>query len=122
VQAVTALAANAWHHIAATYDGANARIYLNGKQDNSAALTGNITSETGDTVYIGKNDNGNFFEGRIEGVRIYRRAITADEVRWLYAEPYAGLMPSPNMFLVGAAAGAVTVPLFRHHYVMQRGM
>jgi len=29
----------------------------------------------------------------LRNIRIYNRALTDDEIAWLYAEPYAGLLP-----------------------------
>lgn len=42
----TAMVIGQWHHIAGVYDGSDIRVYLDGVEENSAALTGNITSTT----------------------------------------------------------------------------
>lgn len=80
------LAVGTWYHVTGTYDGATARIYLNGKLENSVAATGNIADSSGDLV-IGNDTtyNGpNPFPGTIDEVRIYNRAFTATEVASLY--------------------------------------
>lgn len=38
-----------------------------------------------------------YFPGVIEHLRIYARALTPDEVRWLHAEPYAMIRPAGPM-------------------------
>ena len=54
VSATTALLANTWTHLAATYDGTNLRLYVNGTQTATTAATGAITTSTG-ALRIGAN-------------------------------------------------------------------
>ena len=44
VGGTTTLVTGVWYHIAGTYDGTTARIYLNGVEENSLLVTGNINS------------------------------------------------------------------------------
>lgn len=72
-----------WVHVAATYNGEVARIYLDGVEFASADLTGNIVHNNHDLT-IG-NDNwpgsrGYAFNGFIDDVRILRRGLTESEV------------------------------------------
>ena len=46
VQSLMNLTVGVWHHIAGTYDGANIKIYVDGVERNSLAVTGNINSTT----------------------------------------------------------------------------
>jgi len=73
-----------WFLIVGTYDGSNVRIYYNGVIGATVGtLTGNI-SFSGDSIKIGKQSGGSFFNGSIDDVRIYNRALTASDVAALY--------------------------------------
>src|SRR5213079_3004540 len=75
------LPANAWTHLAATFDGATVRLYMNGVQVASRAQTTLLTTSTG-TLQIGANGYaGENFAGRIDEVRIYNRALTTAEIQ-----------------------------------------
>ena len=76
-----ALALNAWSHVAATYDGATLRLFVNGVQTSAVAITGTLTATT-DPIRIGGNRVwGEYFSGRIDEVRIYARALSAAEIQ-----------------------------------------
>jgi hypothetical protein len=71
----TQLQTGTWYHIAVTYDGANARTYINGVLENTKATTG--------TVAVGNNQpavGGNNFAGVIDEFRILNVALSADEL------------------------------------------
>jgi hypothetical protein len=75
------LAANVWTHLAATYDGATLRLYVNGVQVASRAQTGAIIV-TSSPLRIGGNGIwGEYFQGRIDEVRIYNRALSQAELQ-----------------------------------------
>jgi hypothetical protein len=74
-----------WHHIVGTYDGAEKRIYVDGVLEDSAPCTGAIDT-TNSPVEIGRNSHHNsyYWQGAIDDVRIYGRAIAPSEVQALY--------------------------------------
>lgn len=58
-----------WNHIAGVYDGAEARIYVNGVRKAQVAATGNVsTSGSAVTIGIGAADEG--FPGNIDEMRV----------------------------------------------------
>ena len=65
---------NTWSHLAATYDGANLKLYVNGVQAASAAQTGAIGASS-QPLSIGTN-----WVGMIDEMRIYNRALSASEI------------------------------------------
>lgn len=71
-----------WEHIAATYDGAVARIYVNGELAGSQYVTGEIT--VGNQLFIGAHlpayGDQNWFSGVIDEVAIYNYARTQEEI------------------------------------------
>jgi hypothetical protein len=75
------LPVNVWSHIAVTYDGANMRVYVNGALVRTVARTGAILASDG-VLHIGGNVvwGGEFFQGRLDDVRIYNRALSGAEV------------------------------------------
>jgi Concanavalin A-like lectin/glucanases superfamily/Viral BACON domain len=78
---------NAWTHLAATYDGANLRIYVNGVQAVSKAVTGAIKTSTGALRIGGNSIWGEWFAGQIDEVRVYNKALTAAQVQADMAAP-----------------------------------
>jgi large repetitive protein len=74
-----------WVHLAGTYDGSVARLYVNGKEVQSLPATGPFAHETHPVVLSG-NANGaaftvsEFVQGDLDGVMLYRRALSADEI------------------------------------------
>jgi len=72
-----------WHHLAATYDGTTARWYGDGMFVGSAAVPPADVLTPG-AVNMGKRqDNTNFFPGSLDEVRIYNRALSAEEIAGL---------------------------------------
>jgi hypothetical protein len=80
-----------WTHLAATYDGANLRLYVNGVQAASRAITGSIRASTG-ALRIGGNGtwNDEWFSGLIDEVRLYNRALSAAEIQADMTKAVAG--------------------------------
>ncbi len=70
-----------WHHIAATYDGKIFKCYIDGKLGEEWAYAGTMPKNTA-SVTIGKRsrDAECFFNGMIDDVAIYDRALTLDEI------------------------------------------
>lgn len=85
VDSTVTIAANTWTHVAATYDGARLRVYLNGTLRGSIAVTGRTCSNAEDLVigakHISTGTPEAFFDGRIDDVRIYDRALSQSQVR-----------------------------------------
>jgi hypothetical protein len=73
----------AWHHVAAVYDGSSLRFYLDGTQVAMAAVTG-TSQVTTDDLFIGtesaSSGSGDFFNGLIDDVLVYGRALTPAEI------------------------------------------
>ncbi|MDP6118074.1 MAG: right-handed parallel beta-helix repeat-containing protein [Planctomycetota bacterium] len=70
-----------WHHAAMTYDGKELIVYLDGKQVASKTI-GKKRKAGRDPVHIGRRQDGyNYFKGIIDEVRIYDRALSANETK-----------------------------------------
>jgi hypothetical protein len=71
---------NGWTHLATTYDGATLRLYVNGVLSGSELVSGALVTSTGALRLGGNSVWGEFFQGRIDEVRIYSRALTQGEI------------------------------------------
>jgi hypothetical protein len=101
LQGPTAVARQQWVHIAGTYDGVMARLYVNGQQVDTMALTGRFIADTTPLI-LGANGNGaggpnvsERFPGRIDEIMLWKRALSAAEIAQihdgaLFASPPAG--------------------------------
>lgn len=74
-----------WYHLVGTYDGTNNRLYVNGNLEATTAVTITGVPDQGG-VRIGGNlayggNNGGYAEGKTHIVRMYRKALSAREVR-----------------------------------------
>lgn len=104
----------AWHHVVGTFNGTTLVAYLDGVQtgtptaatpiaDNGAAI--GINSYVGGTNLAGAKS--------LDDVRIYNRALGANEIRALYETPFANIAMASrgNMFISGdtaAVTGTIT--------------
>ncbi len=75
----TAIPDSQWTHLAATFDGSTAKIYMNGILQ---ATTENITATlSSDSLTIGDRSTGNHcFEGAIDEVGIWETALSQEEI------------------------------------------
>ena len=77
-------ALNTWFHIAGTYDGSTVKQYTNGVQVDSLNYTG--TPSSGGEIRINRRwddvvSSGNLFDTNIGTLKVYNRALTADEIK-----------------------------------------
>ncbi len=80
----TTLSANTWHHVAATYDGTQMRVYVDGVLDAFATKTG-LMNDNGSNLNIARHEaNRMFFNGLLDEVRLYNQALTDSEVLALF--------------------------------------
>jgi hypothetical protein len=87
----TSWTANTWHHIAATFDGIDFKIYVNGVLEGTVNHPGTHSAASGPR--IGSNNAGaNNFDGRIDDFRVYNYALSSGNVLSLFssAEPPVG--------------------------------
>ena len=77
-----------WYQIVATYDGSTKKIYINGVLDTSVSYTSGI-SYSGATSRIGalSGVSGQFFNGKLNGFKIFNSALTSTQVAELYNNP-----------------------------------
>ncbi len=71
--------ANAWHHLAGTFDGSAVAIYLDGVLQGSTAYAGAIASRPANPLWLG-SDGSHFYKGLLDDVRVYSRALSSVEI------------------------------------------
>ncbi|UCG55129.1 MAG: LamG domain-containing protein, partial [Dehalococcoidia bacterium] len=79
------LLTNTWYFVAAVYDGSTMKIYLNGQLIASASPGGTRDTNTA-PVWMGDNPNTGQrpFDGIIDEVALFSRALTQEEIENLY--------------------------------------
>ncbi len=96
------IAAGGTYHVVGTYDGATERLYVNGRQVASSALTG-AADVTINGVRIGSWDGTQqFFAGTIDEAAIYNKTLSAAQVA-----AHFGAAQSP----LGAPSGLTATPV-----------
>lgn len=80
---------NTWYFGAVSYDGASAKIYLNGQQVGSIDAVGSLAATAGTPLYIGSRGTKEIFQGAIDDVRIYCRALSQSDIEQLANEAVA---------------------------------
>jgi hypothetical protein len=85
VSPVSALTLNTWQHVAATFDGDTARLFINTIQVTAYAFKGSIVPSTSFPACIGRlSETGvgasRYFSGQIDEVRVWNRAQTQAQI------------------------------------------
>jgi len=106
---------NQWQNVVGIFDKDRISIYINGTKKGAIPNDGYPVSATQEFIIGASAWSGTSFNGKIDEVRIYNRALTAAEVSQLYSEESG----EPNMVLVqggtlpqGSALANQTVSAF----------
>ncbi|MBF0122349.1 MAG: hypothetical protein HQL21_02935 [Candidatus Omnitrophica bacterium] len=93
-----------WHHVAATYQNGQQRLYYDGALVASATFAGPLPSNSS-SVTIGGGEYGSYHHkwiGDVDEVRLYNRVLSADEVLRLYEEGGASSSATQATFVNGS--------------------
>ena len=100
--------AGQWQHLAATYDGTTARFYIDGVEVASRTVSGGVGTSNIWRIGAYGSAAGGFFDGLIDNVRIYSRALSDAEVQTDMNTPVtmwnAGFPSAPTNLAVTAQA------------------
>ncbi|MEQ9307413.1 MAG: LamG-like jellyroll fold domain-containing protein, partial [Marinoscillum sp.] len=84
-ESATTLVASTWYHLAGTFDGTTVKVYVNGLEDASVAVTGTFTNYTTspDPLEFGRlaTAASNPFIGLMDEVRVWDEARTIGEIQ-----------------------------------------
>ena len=79
--------ANQYYHLLAIYNGNNIKLYINGEEIGSNNIGTTTLNTTINPFTIGVTPNlEHFFEGTIDDIRIYNRAVSKAEIKALFTE------------------------------------
>jgi hypothetical protein len=97
---------NRWQHVVMTWDGsasaANVHFYVNGVQTGTSFQqngVGNKVSDAANAANLGGFSNSAVFDGKLDDVRVYNRALSAQEVQQLYTTGTANIAHSNTVTL-----------------------
>jgi hypothetical protein len=99
--------ANVWTHLTTTYDGSTLRLYSNGVEVGNLAVSGQMPVSPGPLRIGGDSIWGEYFDGLIDEVRIYNRALTPAEIQ---ADMYSPVTP-PSFSSLALTPGNSTMPV-----------
>jgi hypothetical protein len=99
---------NTYSHIAVTYNGSSLVFYVNGVATRSTAMTGNMQTSTMPLRIGGNTVWGEYFQGQIDEVRIYNRALSQSEIQTDMVTPISGAADTtaPTVSVTAPANGA----------------
>lgn len=109
-------AAGKWQHVVGTYDGARLRFYVDGRLvgTGSHALSGAVRNGISPLTFgLAGDYGGNYFDGAMDDVRLYHRALSPTEVRQLVAAT-----GGPSLFEFWAGEGTALTPGLLRRYAI----
>ena len=85
VVGTTALSDGTWYHVGAVYDksAGEIKIYINGTLEATTSSIGQIATISTAT-YFGRNEGGNYYDGKIDDTGIWNVALSGDQISALY--------------------------------------
>ena len=93
---------NVWTHVILTYDGSEIVFWVNGIKQTPVAATGAMSSSTANKwIGLGQSSGVYNFNGIIDEVRLYNRALSASEVERIYKLSKPKMLAPTKTGLVG---------------------
>jgi hypothetical protein len=111
----TTLPTGTWSHLATTWDGTTIRLYVNGTEVASAPQTGTLPASTGALSIGGNSIWGEYFNGTIDEVRVYRRALTAGEINTDMGKSVGDAAPPASASQIGTFSAPIDWPVVPVH-------
>lgn len=92
---ITGLKAEEWNHVAFSYDGNSIKIYLNGIDNSSIPLSGNIIYNLQNDMEIGNANNTLKFNGLMDEIKIFNYSLSNIDIEQEYLNLKETYLPSP---------------------------
>jgi hypothetical protein len=89
-----------WYHVAASWDGTELAIYVDGVEENRLTVGSGVAYTSSDPLWIGNTTQTNspqprFWDGLIDEVKIFNRALDASEIQAIFDAGSAGKCKPP---------------------------
>jgi len=99
---------NVWRHYVVTRNGTTFTLYANGTSLGANTSATGVSDVSG-IIRVGSwAGNSNYdFNGSLDDVRIYNRALSASEVRFLYGQTSRGLRLPRGWWDIGHLTGSI---------------
>ncbi len=118
IRANTVLDTNRWYHVAATWDGSTVRIYIDGVLDHSESRSAPIGTDSRPPYIGGRAGTTDLFNGLMDDVRFYNRALNAAEIKVLFEEGGKGDF-TPRLLLEYAFEEVKPSPALVGHWQLE---
>ena len=82
-----------WYHAAGVFDGAHLMVYINGQLAASSSTSGRIVPSVSVLCFGRDFNEGRYFNGLIDEVSIYNRALSSNEIAAIYSIGSGGKCP-----------------------------
>ena len=90
-----------WHHLVGTWDGFTRRIYVDGVEAASAPSVTTLNFDSSFSLHLGSSQGGALpWNGRLDEMRLYGRALDAFEVGDLYRDTPSNPYPAGQALMV----------------------
>src|SRR5207244_850713 len=110
---------SSWSYLAVTYDGSTVRLYVNGADVGDLAVARRIDVTSGALRIGGNSVLGEYFNGLVDDVRVYNRALSASDVQadmntpvdpppWAHSDKTAPSAPS-SLTKTGSTTSSVSI-------------
>ena len=107
---------NTWTLLTIVVGGTTITTYENGGWYSTTTIVGTPSYANAGTLYIGTREGAFRFDGSMDDVRLYNRALSAAEVAAVYADPWAIYRPSRGWLKV---AGLVVMGAWWHRNMIR---
>ena len=91
----TTIQPDIWYHGAVTYDGSILRLYVNGQLETHGPMTLNTVMD-GNGLTVGYRPGVSYWDGLIDEVQIFNRALSGEEIAAIHAAGSAGVCGPPD--------------------------
>lgn len=102
-------------HIAGIWRPGNGKLYVNGVQEAGESSSSGSLSFHNDSQPVGIGgtyEGSNYyycFDGKIEYVMVYNRALSSEEIKWLYRQPFAMFARPVSPALISVTTATVSL-------------
>jgi hypothetical protein len=76
-----------YHQVVAVYNGTDLRLYIDGKAEGTPTAGNGNTESSASPAFISRNNVENW-QGSVSNAKLYSKALSAQEVKYLFENPY----------------------------------